>query len=50
MTQTRTTTLISRKFKRAKATRKRVAASNIAQRYFELQRLREILKAESRAR
>jgi hypothetical protein len=48
MTQTRTTT--TRKFKRAKAAGKRLAASNIAQRYSELQRLREMLKAESRAR
>jgi hypothetical protein len=50
MTQTRTTAQVARKFKRAKATSKRLAASNIAQRYSELQRLREILKAESRVR
>jgi hypothetical protein len=36
--------------KRVKTTKKRLATSNIAQRYMELLRLREILKAETAAR
>jgi hypothetical protein len=50
MAQYRTSTTHLRKPKRAKATKKRLTTSNIAQRYSELQRLREILKAESGAR
>jgi hypothetical protein len=50
MAQYRTFTSRLAKPKRAKTIKKSLATSNIAQRYMELLRLREILKAEVVAR
>jgi hypothetical protein len=47
MGQDQTFTQRPPKSKRAKAAKKRLVASNIARRYLELVRLREILKAEA---
>jgi hypothetical protein len=50
MTQDQTKKLNSRKSKQPKAPKKRRSALTVAHRYFELQRLREMLKAESSQR
>jgi hypothetical protein len=44
------TSALQQKLKASKSSRKRPSRVNIAQRYFELRRMREILKAEADAR